>query len=662
FRRLSPTYLAEDVSDTEGTGIVHSSPAYGLEDFYSCVRNGMPIEQILSPVQNNGIYKGGPFDGWHLWKVNQRVIDVLDSSLFSVSKIQHSYPHCWRHKSPVIYRLAAQWFIRMDEGVGIFATDPSPLTLRQLALKAIDDTEFYPQSGRNRLRDMIANRPDWCISRQRSWGVPIPFLLHKETGDLHPRTLELIDKIADIIFQGGIEAWTQTPVSELLTQDSDDSYNYIKSQDILEVWVDSGTSFWHVLRGSHEQVYTGRLSYHPVGPEADMYLEGHDQHRGWFHSSLLLGCAIYGRAPYKSLLTHGFATDGQGRKMSKSLGNVVSPMEVVKEFGAEILRLWVANTDYSGDLNVDKKILARVVDAYRRLRNTFRFLLANINDFDYEQDFVIPEELLELDRYALCRLAQIQGDLIGQYDAQLGFFVGGYYGQYEFHPVVTHTVLYCTEELGGFYLDVLKDRLYTTPPKSKARRSAQSVLYHILHSLVLWMSPILSFTAEEIWQVLGYKQSIFIEKYWLHTAIDEKLMQKWQNILMVRRKVNEELEKLRAQGKIGSGLQAKVRVWAQGAIAADLASLGEELHFVFITSQADLLEVEAFTSNQLVLKVKNGSFALEVSVADGVKCSRCWHYVDQLVPHGHPPDQEVALICQRCDLNLNTTGENRQWV
>ena len=466
YRRLSPVYLADYATASDGTGIVHSAPAYGVEDFNSCVAHGMKYEDILNPVQGNGRYEEALplFGGMNIWKACPVIIDTLREAgrLMATQEITHSYPHCWRHKTPVIYRAAAQWFVRMDEGEGVF-TDPAQKpaqTLRQIALEAIEHTHFYPENGKARLRDMIAGRPDWCISRQRSWGVPLPFFLHVDTGALHPRTLEIIDQAAAIVEQGGIEAWSRVSAADILG--AEEAAHYTKSTDILEVWFDSGSTFWHVLRGTHAGMH------HDEGPEADLYLEGHDQHRGWFHSSLLLASAIYGRAPYRGLLTHGFTVDGQGKKMSKSLGNTVSPQEVSSKMGAEIIRLWVAATDYSGDLAIDDKILARVVDAYRRIRNTLRFFLANTSDFDVAQHAVPYEDMLEIDRWALARAAQVQEEILAHYQV------------YEFHPVVAKLQLFCSEDMGGFYLDVLKDRLYTSAAGSLARRSAQTALFHVM--------------------------------------------------------------------------------------------------------------------------------------------------------------------------------------
>ncbi|WP_349743086.1 isoleucine--tRNA ligase [Roseateles cavernae] len=630
YDRESPVYLADYATAEDGTGVVHSAPAYGLDDFNSCVAHGLAFKDILNPVQGNGTYEAELplFGGQHIWKANPLIAQALEDAgrLLSHSKITHSYPHCWRHKTPVIYRAAAQWFVRMDEAEsgtqGVFSVDKAPKTLRRIALDAIAATSFYPENGRTRLHDMIAGRPDWCISRQRSWGVPLPIFLHKDSGLPHPQTLEFIERAAQLVEAGGVEAWAKLDPAEWLGAEAD---VYSKGSDILDVWFDSGSTFQHVLKGSHAG------AAHESGPEADLYLEGHDQHRGWFHSSLLISCALNDRAPYRGLLTHGFTVDGQGRKMSKSVGNTVAPQLVSDKMGAEIIRLWCAATDYSGDLAIDDKILARVVDAYRRIRNTLRFLLANTSDFDARKDAVPLAQLLEVDRYALARAAELQAEILAHYE------------RYEFHPVVAKLQVYCSEDLGGFYLDVLKDRLYTTAPGSLARRSAQTALWQITQAMLRWMAPFLSFTAEEAWAIFdgGHADdSIFTETYWQFEGSDSSLIAKWDRIHAIRDAVNKAIEAVRAAGGVGSSLQAEVSLGVNPQDLALLQSLGEDLKFVLITSAASLVPAD--------------ELSVTVTPSSQAKCERCWHYRDDVGANpAHP------TICGRCDSNLYGTGEPR---
>ncbi|NGM88201.1 isoleucine--tRNA ligase [Parapusillimonas sp. SGNA-6] len=629
YRRLSPIYAGEYVTLDTGTGVVHSAPAYGIEDFVSCKEHGLPDDQILSPVMGDGHYvESLPlFGGLMIWKANPVIVEALQNagSLLHTEKYPHSYMHCWRHKTPIIYRATSQWFAGMDR------QPKSGPTLREAALEGIDNTEFYPAWGRARLHAMIANRPDWTLSRQRQWGVPMAFFVHKETGELHPRTPELMEQVAQRIEQHGIEAWQSLDPAELL---GDEAQWYEKNRDTLDVWFDSGTTHATVL-GGQDHCVNGSHSDELTWP-ADLYLEGSDQHRGWFHSSLLTGCMLYGRPPYKALLTHGFVVDGNGRKMSKSVGNVIAPQKVSDSLGAEILRLWTAATDYSGELSISDEILKRVVEGYRRIRNTLKFLLGNLSDFSLDKDAVPLDRMFEIDRYALSMTAAMQSEITA------------YFARYEFHPAVSRLQIFCSEDLGAFYLDVLKDRLYTAGKDSVARRSAQTALYHVTHALLKMLAPILSFTAEEAWKDLHRGepgvQSIFTELFHDIPQPNDALalLQKWTRLREIRADVMRQIETVRATGEVGSSLAAEIDVRAAGEDYKMLASLGDDLRFVFIVSRATLHQ---------------GGDGLQIDVhpTKAPKCDRCWHHRDDV---GQDPAHPG--LCGRCVSNLFGTGEPRE--
>jgi isoleucyl-tRNA synthetase len=615
YERRSPVYLGEYVTTESGTGVVHSAPAYGVEDFDSCRRYGMKDEEILTPVMGDGRYAPSLplFGGQSIWEANGRIIAEMEKRgvLFHKETYTHSYMHCWRHKTPVILRATVQWFASMDRVVG-------EESLRETALRGIEATEFFPAWGKARLHGMIANRPDWTLSRQRQWGVPIPFFLHKETGALHPRTQDLLEEVAKRVEKGGIEAWQRVTAEELL---GSESKNYEKARETLDVWFDSGTTHFTVLRGSHKS----ESSY-----PADLYLEGSDQHRGWFHSSLLTACMMDGHPPYRSLLTHGFVIDMEGRKMSKSKGTGMAPQEVSGTLGAEILRLWVAASDYSGELTISSEILKRVVESYRRIRNTLRFLLANTSDFDFKRHAVASHDMVEIDRYAVAMTADMQKAVAADY------------ARYQFHLVAQRLQAFCSEDLGAFYLDILKDRLYTCKADSKARRSAQTALYHITHSVVRLMAPILSFTAEELWQAFTGQPDDSVFFHTLHelpaVADAPKLLAKWQRLRELRDPVRKEIEALRAADRIGASLQGEVELQADGADFDVLASLEDELKFMLITSAA---------------RVARGPGSVEVTPSPHAKCDRCWHYRADVNDDG---------LCGRCQLNVNGAGETRRYV
>lgn len=631
FRRFSPVYLADYVDATAGTGIVHSAPAYGVDDFISCKKHGMTNDQVLTPVMGDGTYSESLplFGGLNIWAAADKICETIavTGNLLSHGSIVHSYMHCWRHKTPLVYRATNQWFVRMDapnaDTRGVLDTEASERSLRDAALECVKATKFFPTWGINRLYAMIENRPDWCISRQRNWGVPLPFFMHKETGELHPRTLEIMEEVAKMVEEKGIESWATAKPEDFLT--ADEAADYVRSTDILDVWFDSGVTHYTVMRGSHAD----ELAW-----PADLYLEGSDQHRGWFHSSLLTGTMIDGRAPYKMLLTHGFVVDEKGEKMSKSKGNVVRPQEVSEKFGAEILRLWVASTDYSGELRLGQTILKRVVESYRRVRNTLRFLLANTSDFDASKDLVPVENLLELDRWALAYTERFQKEVLAEY------------GEFRFHNVVSMLQTFASADLGSFYLDVLKDRLYTTAPGSEARRSAQTALWYITKTLLRLMAPVLSFTAEEAFKVFSPNESetIFTERFepLPEVAGAEGLLAKWDAVRTVRADLQKKIEELRGEGQIGSSLQAVVRIEAAPAVYDALASLGDELRFVMIVSAVELVKSADEETHFAVSASKEG------------KCERCWHYVA-----GIGSDAEHPTLCPRCASNLFGAGEKR---
>ncbi|WP_282041526.1 isoleucine--tRNA ligase [Halomonas alimentaria] len=639
YERLSPVYLADYVeSEVGSTGIVHSAPSYGVDDFVTCREHGMSFDEMLNPVQGDGVYADDlPFFGGQLiWKANPQIVAKLEEvgALMAHQPIIHSYMHCWRHKTPVIYRATAQWFVGMD----VQGRDGK--TLREQALEGIEATAFTPAWGKARLHSMIANRPDWCISRQRNWGVPIPFFLHKSTGELHPRTVALMEEAAKRVEAEGIDAWFRLDPAELL---GEEAAEYEKVTDTLDVWFDSGTTHRHVLRGSHPHG-------HESGPRADLYLEGSDQHRGWFHSSLLTGCAIDGHPPYRGLLTHGFTVDAQGRKMSKSVGNVVAPQEVMDKLGADILRLWAASTDYSGEMAVSDEILKRTADVYRRIRNTSRFLLANLNGFAPERDALPFDEMLALDQWVVDRAAQLQARIEKAYE------------EYRFLDVYQQVHGFCARELGGFYLDVIKDRQYTTQTDSVARRSAQTALYHVVEALSRWVAPILSFTAEEIHEhIPGERgESVLLEEYYtgLATLADDAEMGRdfWERVLEVKQAVNKCLEDARNAKTIKGSLAAEVTLHVDESLHATLAKLGDELRFVMLTSEVTLKPLAEARAQAEVTELEG----LKVAVVESPnnKCERCWHHREEVGTHPEHPD-----LCNRCISNLpDGPGETRRYA
>ena len=643
--RQVPLILADFVTLDAGVGLVHIAPGHGQDDYIAGLKYGL---EVANPVGDDGkFYADTPIvGGLSVWDGNKRVLETLSEMghLLARGNLKHSYPHCWRHKTPIIFRATRQWFIGMDrilpspsggragdEGRAVDTANrvPSPLapppggegnnTLRDLAMLAVEETEFFPAWGRERLTAMLKGRPDWCISRQRNWGVPIVFFTHKTTGALHPRSLELLEIVALRVEQRGIEAWFDLDPLELLGVEADE---YVKSRDTLDVWFDSGVT--------HACLLKKRVGLeHP----ADLYLEGSDQHRGWFQSSLLTGCASDGHAPYRALLTHGFVVDAKGHKMSKSKGNVIAPQKIMDTYGADILRLWVASTDYSGELTISDEILKRSVDGYRRIRNTLRFLLANTADFEMATDEVVLCDLLEIDRYALALTGRMQEAVLADYR------------EYSFHTAVQRLHAFCSEDLGAFYLDVLKDRLYTCGADSKARRAAQTTLWHILHTLTRLLAPILSATAEEVWTLQRKSESVFLSRW--HElplqADEDTLLARWADMRAGRSAIQKELESLRAAGNIGSSLQAEVTLFTTPKTYEIYAPLGDELRFFLIVSKAVLVEADADR--------------IEVRPSTVAKCERCWHYREDVGAMDEHPG-----LCGRCVSNLHGEGERREYA
>ncbi|MBJ7222806.1 MULTISPECIES: isoleucine--tRNA ligase [unclassified Brenneria] len=622
-----PAILGDHVTLDAGTGAVHTAPGHGPDDYVIGQKYGL---EVANPVGPNGCYLTGTYpelDGKFVFKANDTVVEILRASgaLLHMEKLLHSYPCCWRHKTPIIFRATPQWFISMDQK-----------GLRKQSLAEIKGVQWIPDWGQARIEAMVANRPDWCISRQRTWGVPMSLFVHKETEALHPRTGELIEAVAKRVEQDGIQAWWDLDPKEVLGADAE---HYVKVPDTLDVWFDSGST--------HASVVDVRPEF--GGHSADMYLEGSDQHRGWFMSSLMISTAIKGKAPYRQVLTHGFTVDGQGRKMSKSIGNTISPQDVMNKLGGDILRLWIGSTDYSGEIAVSDEILKRSADAYRRIRNTARFLLANLNGFDPQKHMVKPEEMVVLDRWAVGCAQAAQEEIVEAYDS------------YDFHRVVQRLMQFCSIEMGSFYLDIIKDRQYTAKGDSIARRSCQTALYHISEALVRWMAPILSFTADEVWAYLPGEraQYVFTEEWYdglfgldsAETMNDEF----WTDILKVRSEVNKTIEQARNDKRIGGSLEAAVTLYADAALADKLNQLRQELHFALLTSKARVERYENAPADAQGTELPGLKIAL--SKAEGHKCPRCWHYESDIGTDTDYPD-----ICGRCATNVGGKGEERKFV
>ena len=624
YHRQVPVVLGDHVTLEAGTGAVHTAPGHGLDDYIVGQRYGLPVD---NPVGGNGCFVPGTpfFEGEHVFKANDHVIAVLaeHGALIQSAKLTHSYPVCWRHKTPIIFRATPQWFISMEQN-----------GLREAALAEIRRVKWTPDWGQARIEGMIENRPDWCVSRQRTWGVPLAFFVHKESGELHPDTARLIEEVALRVEQAGIQAWFDLEPEDLL---GDAAQDYDKVADTLDVWFDSGVTHACVLEPRAELV-----------SPADLYLEGSDQHRGWFQSSLLTGVAMNGQAPYKGVLTHGFTVDADGKKMSKSLGNVVAPQAVMKTLGADIIRLWVAATDYRGEMSVSDEILKRTADAYRRIRNTVRFLLANLEGFDPARHQVDADDMIALDQWAVGRAYALQREIAVAYD------------DYNFHLIYQKLLNFCVADLGGFYLDVIKDRQYTTQADSLARRSCQTAMFHIVEAMVRWMAPVLSFTADEVWGFMpgARAESVFMETWYEGLSLREQGpldAAAWRQVITVKTAVGKQLELMRKEGIIGSSLDAEVELYCDEPLLSLLASLGDELRYALITAYASVARwIDA--SPQAMDTEVNG-LKIAAWASEHPKCTRCWHHREDV-----GRDTEHPELCGRCIENVAGAGEVRRFA
>ena len=625
YERIVPVVLGDHVTFETGTGAVHIAPGHGQDDYIVGQKYNLPVD---NPVADNGCFVSDTeiFSGQHVFKANASVISILEdnNNLLLQETTQHSYPHCWRHKTPIIFRATPQWFISMDNN-----------ELREQALNIINEISWEPSWGKERIYGMIENRPDWCISRQRTWGVPIPVFIHRETQELHPETSEIILKIAEIVEKKGINAWFDLDAIEILENDSE---NYMKVMDTLDVWFDSGVTHDTVLNDDE------RLTY-----PADLYLEGSDQHRGWFQSSLLTSLAINkNKKPYHCVVTHGFTVDATGMKMSKSKGNVVAPQKVMNVYGADILRLWVAATDYRSEMNVSDEILKRIADAYRRIRNTSRYLLSNLDDFDPNKNSIDFSDMLDLDKWIFEHAVDLQKEIIEAYS------------KFEFHLIYQLLHQFCVVEMGGFYLDIIKDRQYTTGKDSLIRRSGQTAMYHLLQMLVRWLAPIMSYTADEIWKhIPGDKNiSVFLED-WYEKEIgdtDSKSRKaRWEAIISVRDEANKQFEKLRNDGVIGSSLDAEINIYCNEKLFNELNFVKDELKFVLIASIAKIYPLNKRVNEAIETDIPD--LFIFAKQCDHQKCERCWHRHESV-----GKNDMYETLCSRCIENITKDGEVRLYA